>query len=146
MADTAFKLEQRVTKPRWAVRRYGRSKLAGVAIAVARSRTGGALARFAQSSVFSMTMGLGDRPRSASLRGDWCRRNRHRPLRDQHAHLSAMMREQWMKPMHEVVWRRRSKVRESGPGFGRATRLNNLSPLDSAACAWKPATLRPISL
>ena len=23
---------------------------------------------------------------------DWCRRNRHRPLRDQHAHLSAMMR------------------------------------------------------
>ena len=23
---------------------------------------------------------------------DWCRRNRHQPLRDQHAHLSAMMR------------------------------------------------------
>jgi hypothetical protein len=36
---------------------------------------------------------------------DWCRTNRHRPIKDQHAHLSVMMRgclvnHHWMQSLH----------------------------------------------
>jgi hypothetical protein len=31
------------------------------------------------------------RPRALAAVTDWCRTNRHRPIKDQHAHLSAMM-------------------------------------------------------